>query len=489
MVSGASRLVNGLVQLLLLAFGILAASALFELSAAVLADNPVNRLGWWAPWLGVVVFAVGIYLHLSAPARSLPWMLVIMLAAYAGQVAGAAAFGGLLSGFFGALAMTPLALWVETVRNGPPKLVTFLPGFWLLVPGAAGLIGVTELLGVDHQLGAQAIVDTLVTVMSIALGVLIGTAAYHTTDSGLARSPGRSDREVLRRRPLVVPPDAGWGAAHPLDPYRRRRDRSTGRRWSSDERGSRRHGDGVHAERPPGRVHRRRRDGRRRDLRPARLGRRGGRRGRLDLLPDRRRGRRAAGLLVRQVRRPLPVGGRAPRVRRPRLRQRARHRDHRLVDPRRQRHRDGHGRRLLRQLRQLGGGRRERGVGQGLRRRRGARHDDPQRPRVAGGGQSADRGRHRRHRDPDRVRRRHARQPRPGPPGVLRLPRDRRHRVERGPDVLRLPRVRRRHVHRQGPGRPGTAAASGAVPRARHRHRDLRRRRPRRVRHAHRRRR
>ena len=185
MVSGASRLVSGLVQLLLLAFGILAASALFELSAAVLADNPVNRLGWWAPWLGVVVFAVGNYLHLSAPARSLPWMLVIMFAAYAGQVAGAAVFGGLLSGFFGALAMTPLALWVETLRSGPPKLVTFLPGFWLLVPGAAGLIGVTELLGVDHQLGAQAVVDSLVTVMSIALGVLIGTAAYHTTDSGL----------------------------------------------------------------------------------------------------------------------------------------------------------------------------------------------------------------------------------------------------------------------------------------------------------------
>ena len=36
MVSGASRLVSGLVQLLLLAFGILAASALFDLTAGVL---------------------------------------------------------------------------------------------------------------------------------------------------------------------------------------------------------------------------------------------------------------------------------------------------------------------------------------------------------------------------------------------------------------------------------------------------------------------
>ena len=181
MVSGASRLVNGLVQLLLLAFGILAAQALFQLSPAVLADNPVNRLGWWAPWLGVVVFAVGNYLHFSSPARSLPWILVIMLAAYAGQVAGAALFGALLSGFFGALVMTPLALWVETLPGGPPKPVTFLPAFWLLVPGAAGLLGVTELLGVDGTFGAQAIADTLVTVASIALGVLIGTAAYRST--------------------------------------------------------------------------------------------------------------------------------------------------------------------------------------------------------------------------------------------------------------------------------------------------------------------
>ncbi len=195
MVSGASRLVSGLVQLLLLGFGIVAASVLFELSTGELADNPVNRLGWWAPWVGVAVFALGNYLHLSAPARSLPWMLVIMLAAYAGQVIGSAVFGGLLSGFFGALAMTPLALWVESTKSGPPKLITFLPGFWLLVPGAAGLIGVTELLGVNHQLGAQAVVDSLVTVMSIALGVLIGTVAYQATDSVWAARVGHRGHE------------------------------------------------------------------------------------------------------------------------------------------------------------------------------------------------------------------------------------------------------------------------------------------------------
>ncbi|MGH2627618.1 MAG: hypothetical protein ACRDHY_13320, partial [Anaerolineales bacterium] len=31
--------------------------------------------------------------------------------------------------------------------NGPPVLVTFLPAFWLLVPGVLSLIGLTKLAG------------------------------------------------------------------------------------------------------------------------------------------------------------------------------------------------------------------------------------------------------------------------------------------------------------------------------------------------------
>ena len=290
MVSGASRLVNGLVQLLLLAFGILAASALFELCAAVLADNPVNRLGWWAPWLGVVVFAVGMYLHLSAPARSLPWMLVIMLAAYAGQVAGAAVFGGLLSGFFGALAMTPLALWVETVRNGPPKLVTFLPGFWLLVPGAAGLIGVTATArrrpsaggpGDRRHVGHGDVHRPRGAHRHSRLphhrlrtpcpGHRSGlTAAKPSRPSVRRRAPGGDG--VWGRSPhggTELPPGAGWGAAtRPINTVGVGMERSSVAPETTRT---------AHAERSPGRVHRCRGDGRRRDLRPPRLGRRGGR--------------------------------------------------------------------------------------------------------------------------------------------------------------------------------------------------------------------
>jgi len=104
----------------------------------------------------------------------------VLIAAFVGQELGSARFGGELSGFFGALAMTPLALWFDHLPKGPPKLVTFLPAFWILVPGAAGLIGIAEIVGVDGAVGERASQTVLVTVMSIALGVLIGTAAYRS---------------------------------------------------------------------------------------------------------------------------------------------------------------------------------------------------------------------------------------------------------------------------------------------------------------------
>jgi uncharacterized membrane protein YjjP (DUF1212 family) len=187
MISGASRLVTGMVQLGLLAFGIVAAASLISVDQAVLVDNPVNRLGPWAPWVGVLIVALGDFLHFSAPARSVGWILLVLYVAYAGQAVGGALFGGALSGFFGGLAMTPVVLWIDDRPYGAPSLITFLPAFWLLVPGAVGLIGVTEIIGGDHTIGAEDLATALTSIASIALGVLIGSASYHTATAGVRR--------------------------------------------------------------------------------------------------------------------------------------------------------------------------------------------------------------------------------------------------------------------------------------------------------------
>jgi len=92
-----------------------------------------------------------------------------------------------VSGFFGALAMTPVALAVARRPSGPPSQVTFLPAFWLLVPGALGLIGVTEVIGNPASAGLQDLVTPLASVISIGLGVLCGVSIFN----GAAAAPSR----------------------------------------------------------------------------------------------------------------------------------------------------------------------------------------------------------------------------------------------------------------------------------------------------------
>ena len=72
MISGASRLVAGAVQLALLAFGILAGVEAVGLSSSLVLSVGGQRLGEWAPWLGVFVFAVGVATAHSAPKSGPP---------------------------------------------------------------------------------------------------------------------------------------------------------------------------------------------------------------------------------------------------------------------------------------------------------------------------------------------------------------------------------------------------------------------------------
>lgn len=179
MVAGASRLVFGSVQLLLLAFGIVAGVELAGLpSETALDDTQASLLGWWAPWLGVLVFGVAAAVYFSAPPKTLPWLLVVLLVAWLGQVLGDRLFGGESSGFFGALAMTPVALGLARLPGGPPSQVTFLPAFWLLVPGAIGLIGVTEVVGDPSSASIEDLVAPVGSIVAIALGVLTGASLF-----------------------------------------------------------------------------------------------------------------------------------------------------------------------------------------------------------------------------------------------------------------------------------------------------------------------
>jgi uncharacterized membrane protein YjjP (DUF1212 family) len=202
MVAGASRLVFGAVQMLLLAFGIVAGVELVGLpSESVTGDEAANLLGWWAPWLGVVVFGCAAAAYSSAPPGTLPWLLLVLMTAWVGQLLGSELVGPEVSGFFGALAMAPLALAIGGIRGAPPSQVTFLPAFWLLVPGAIGLIGVTEVVGDPASASLEDLVTPVGAVVSIALGVLAGVLLHQAIAPVAARTVARLPRVSFRSAP------------------------------------------------------------------------------------------------------------------------------------------------------------------------------------------------------------------------------------------------------------------------------------------------
>ena len=196
-ISGSSRLVAGVMQLVLLSFGMVVG---VELSGVPLdeaiTNTAQNTLGDWAPWLGVIVFGLGAFVHFSGPPHALGWLLLVLLSAYVGQQLGGHLVSKDLSGFTGALLVTVVAAWVARRPTGPPQMATFLPAFWLLVPGAVGLIGMAEFVGTDREAGLDHFVHMIDTFIAIGLGVLVGNALVlrFTRGSSAPRAHARSAR-------------------------------------------------------------------------------------------------------------------------------------------------------------------------------------------------------------------------------------------------------------------------------------------------------
>ncbi len=207
MLSGAGRVAAGTMQLVLLAGGIVAAAALVGVPAVDLARSS-GSLGPVAPWAGVVLFGVGTVVYRCGRPRTMGWVVLVLGVAYGAQVLGDALLGGVLSAFVGALAMTPVALAVARFPSGPSPLASFLPAFWMLVPGTLGLVGVTSLLEGDTT-GLSTLVTTAATMVAIALGVVLGLAAARGLP-GAARQ-GWSGEGLPGVRPAALGTGTGTG--------------------------------------------------------------------------------------------------------------------------------------------------------------------------------------------------------------------------------------------------------------------------------------
>lgn len=193
MVAGTARLVFGAVQLLLFTFGVLAAVRVIGIAPDALANVRVDELGPWAPWLGLMLVGLGVFLNVSAPAGALPWMLGLLAATFLAQTVGQEAYSAPAGAFAGGVTAALGAAVVQRLPGGPPSLVVFLPAFWLLVPGSLGLVGTTQ-LAADTGDGFATATGAIAVIVAIALGVLLGSALGRAVErlGGAAAGPSRA---------------------------------------------------------------------------------------------------------------------------------------------------------------------------------------------------------------------------------------------------------------------------------------------------------
>lgn len=175
MQAGSARLTYGLAQLGLFALGLLMATALLRVPTPTLANLRVDEIGWAGAPVGLVLIGASICLMEGVPLRLQGWVLLVLSLAFGAQVAGQELGSIALGGFLGAIAASLGASVVELRHPLLPRLVLFLPAFWLLVPGSLGLVGVTE-LAAGRESATDVALGLLGVAIAISLGLLVGSS-------------------------------------------------------------------------------------------------------------------------------------------------------------------------------------------------------------------------------------------------------------------------------------------------------------------------
>lgn len=195
MVSGASRLLYSLLQILLLGVAIFAGSAVVGRgtpSSFVPGDPGPAML----VIVGLVLFSFGVATYTGTPRREGVIMLAIVAVTYGTQQAVSAVLSSVMSVGIAACVGLTVALLIQRLNllGGPPALVTFTPAFWVLIPGALALGGVVVALaggGQPDRTGEAFGLSVTAIVIGCLLGSIIAGAVKQRRPHAASVAPGQ----------------------------------------------------------------------------------------------------------------------------------------------------------------------------------------------------------------------------------------------------------------------------------------------------------
>src|SRR6478609_9357447 len=181
-ISGASRLIYGVAQLMLMVFGV---GLGIHVGGQLAPHQPSAQMGGWSLYVAVVVISVGLYIYLSAPKGSLLWLMLAIGVALVGQKVGGLFLSPTHSGAVGAFLVVPFAMLGARIKTSPPAIVMMLAAFWALVPGALSFESLGEAAAGEGDITTLG--STVAAIFSIALGTLVGFSVFATINSRRGR--------------------------------------------------------------------------------------------------------------------------------------------------------------------------------------------------------------------------------------------------------------------------------------------------------------
>ncbi|MFC7790513.1 threonine/serine exporter family protein [Microbacterium sp. MAHUQ-60] len=180
-VTGASRLMYGLIMLAFMAAGVYSGAALTGLridsaSAALVGEAvrlTTDRGGWealpplWSAWIAVIALAIGIGLAFGSGFRLTVVCVVVMTGTYALLALFSPQVGSIVATGLAAAVLFVAARVLERLTLSIPATVSFQPAFLLLVPGTVGLVALASF-------DAQALVSAPMMFLSLCIGTKVG---------------------------------------------------------------------------------------------------------------------------------------------------------------------------------------------------------------------------------------------------------------------------------------------------------------------------
>lgn len=186
LVSGGTRLLSGLLTLVMLGAGIAMASRAIGLLGPLPLEAP-DTLGPFGQYVCVIGASLSFVVLFNAAVRDAGAIAISGAVAFVGATAGGDWLGPEMGAFLGALGVGLLGA-IFTRVTGRPSTIPIVPGIMLLVPGSVGFRSVNNFLDGDALAGVQSGFSMLLVAVCLTSGLLVARLFELRATSSAARS-------------------------------------------------------------------------------------------------------------------------------------------------------------------------------------------------------------------------------------------------------------------------------------------------------------